>query len=323
MKKAFTSILSVALAVLTAFSLVFCFSSCGSTTVDPSDAVKLSFKSGSDFSYLQSLEGKTVTINGYLATSSPADGSFIFLMNLPYQSCPFCKPNTSQLSNTIEVYPAKGKSFGYTTSAVKVTGVLEVAESEDKPFTDDYGYEFAFKISNASYTILSAEELGDEMALWTKVAESGLVSDLYNMFNYVDFVCNWPNYWVNDYTDADGTTYPGYYLYASDALSFIKDEGQQYNYGYVKGYFESLIKRVQNLDPEKLSALVTIIEKSKAIADEALAALEAGNYTSTQQYVEKFNTTDYIFTFPTGEKLAAEFENVYTEFSDWLGGFEM
>ena len=34
--------------------------------------------------------------------------SFMFLMNLPYQSCPFCVPNTSQLSNTMEVYPKKG-----------------------------------------------------------------------------------------------------------------------------------------------------------------------------------------------------------------------
>lgn len=67
------------------------------------DATKLSFKAASGYDYLKSLDGQTVTISGYMATSSPVDGSFMFLMNLPYQSCPFCVPNTSQLSNTMEI----------------------------------------------------------------------------------------------------------------------------------------------------------------------------------------------------------------------------
>ena len=45
------------------------------------NAVKLSFKSAASYEYLQTLNNKQVTINGYMATSSPVDGSFIFLMN--------------------------------------------------------------------------------------------------------------------------------------------------------------------------------------------------------------------------------------------------
>ena len=73
--------------------------------VDPNgeNVTKLSFKAASGYDYLKTLDGTLVTISGYMATSSPVDGSFMFLMNLPYQSCPFCVPNTSQLSNTMEI----------------------------------------------------------------------------------------------------------------------------------------------------------------------------------------------------------------------------
>ena len=96
------------------------------------NVTKLSFKAASGYDYLKTLDGTLVTISGYMATSSPVDGSFMFLMNLPYQSCPFCVPNTSQLSNTMEIYPKKGESFSYTTQAIQVVGTLEVSESEDK-----------------------------------------------------------------------------------------------------------------------------------------------------------------------------------------------
>ena len=97
------------LCVMAAAVLLLCgvLTACGSK--DTGDPTKLSFKSALEYSYLKTLNGKQVTINGYLATSSPADGSFIFLMNMPFQSCPFCKPNTSQLSNTMEVYPKRGQ----------------------------------------------------------------------------------------------------------------------------------------------------------------------------------------------------------------------
>ena len=122
------------------------------------NAVKLSFKSAASFEYLQTLNNKEVTINGYMATSSPVNGSFIFLMNMPYQNCPFCKPNTSQLSNTIEVYPEAKEKFSYTTSAIKIVGTMVVAEDINKPFTDPCEYEFVFKIIKAYYRILKDDD---------------------------------------------------------------------------------------------------------------------------------------------------------------------
>ncbi|MBE6985735.1 MAG: hypothetical protein E7434_09070 [Ruminococcaceae bacterium] len=287
------------------------------------EIVKLSFKETSGYDYLKTLDGQTVTINGYMATSSPVDGSFMFLMNLPYQNCPFCVPNTSQLSNTIEVYPKASEAFDYTAQAIKVTGTLVVAPSEDEPFTDSYGYEFNYKITDADYTIIQSQELSEEMQLWQEIANSDIVSDIYKMYDYVNFLCTWNTYYVNTYTNENGEEVPGYYLYASDAEHYIYTDGAQWNYGYQEGYFEGLIERIEAVDGEAFSDLVANIEKANALAQKALAELENGNYTSEYQYVEMFDTEDYVYTLTNGEALSEEFKAVYQEFSDWLSSWEL
>ena len=310
---------AAAAAMLCALMLIL--SGCG--TAPDTGPAKLSFKSASGYDYLKGLNGKQVSINGYLATSSPADGSFIFLMNLPYQSCPFCKPNTSQLSNTMEVYPPKGKKFAYTTQAVTVTGTLQVAEDEGKPFTDLYGYEFNFKIVDAMYTIIRESELTEELALWQKVADSGVINDIYAMYDYLNFVTCWPDYYVNSGYDENGDYTPGYYLYASDALWFLQTDGAQWNYGYKKGYFDSIVRSIEKLDAKALSGLIENVRKAEALADRAVKELEDGKYTSEYRYVEEFGQEDHVFTLTNGEELARENEALWYEFSDWLGTWEM
>ena len=183
-------------------AMLCCFAGCEDKTAE--NATKLSFQAASGYDYLKTLDGTLVTISGYMATSSPVDGSFMFLMNLPYQSCPFCVPNTSQLSNTMEVYPMEGEPFAFTNQAIKVVGTLEVAENENEPFTDMYGYQFNFKIVDATYTIIQAEELSEDMALWQKIAQSDVVTDIYAMYDYVNFLCAWNTYYINSATDANG-----------------------------------------------------------------------------------------------------------------------
>jgi hypothetical protein len=200
-------------------------------------------------------------------------------MNLPYQSCPFCVPNTSQLSNTMEVYPKDGDAFGYTTQAIKVVGTLVVAEKEDEPFTDRYGYQFNYKIVDATYTIIQADELSADMALWQKIAESDVVSDIYGMYDYVNFLCAWNTYYVNSGTDENGNVVPGYYLYPTDALQFLTAEGAQYNYGYQEGYFDKIVKKIESVDPTAFEDLVANVRSAEALAKKALAELENENYT--------------------------------------------
>ena len=72
------------LCLLLVFSLSLGLIGCGGNSEDEKDAVKISFASAAGYDYLKTLNGKKVTINGYMATSSPVDGAFFFLMNLPY-----------------------------------------------------------------------------------------------------------------------------------------------------------------------------------------------------------------------------------------------
>lgn len=290
---------------------------------DNSTPTKLSFKSALEYSYLKSLDGKKVTINGYLATSSPADGSFIFLMNMPFQSCPFCKPNTSELSNTMEVYPKKGQKFDYVEQAVAVVGTLEVASDPDKPFTDLYGYEFNFKIVDAEYHILRDDEISAELAMWQKLSSTDVITQVYAMYDYVNFLCAWPTYYVSNWTDQDGNEQPGYFLYAEDAKNSIMTDGAQFNYGYADGYFDDIISDIRKVDAEAFEDLCANVEKAKALAERALAALENGDYTAEYQHVDQFGTDDFVYTLNNGEEFTAAMDELYLEFSNWLAGWEL
>ena len=310
----------IAVVLLAVVCVVCTLSGCDE---DDGEITKLSFKTASGYDYLKTLDGKTVTISGYMATSSPVDGSFIFLMNLPYQSCPFCVPNTSQLSNTMEIYPKKGESFSYTTQAIKVVGKLEVADDKNKPFTDLYGYEFNYKIVDATYTIIKADDLSADMALWQKIADTDVVSEIYKMYDYVNFLCKWPTYYVNNYTSESGEEIPGYYLYPSDAERYLYNDGAQYNYGYKEGYFDSIVSKIESVDKTAFADLVANIRKAESLAKKALAELENENYTSEYKYVEMFDKEDRVYKLNIGEELEKSMDGIYAEFSNWLGSWEM
>ena len=290
--------------------------SCG----DTGEYTNLTFKSALSYDYLESLDGENVSINGYLATSSPVDGSFIFLMNMPYQSCPFCVPNTTELSNTIEVYPKSGEKFSYTASAVKVKGELEVAP-EGEPFTDPYGYTFSFKIVNATYEVLTSEDMGANFGVWEKFSQSGVIDELYKMYDYVDFVCKWNEYFVNSYKDDKGQEHPGYYLWASDAKNYLEKGNMKY--GTAANYFSDLIAKVEAIDKEAFSALVTNIKEAEALSKIAYNKLYKGEYTKETKFVEKFGTTDDIYTINGGEELKAQLNKVFNGFQEWLGSWEL
>ena len=298
------------------------FSSCGGK--NSGDGIKLSFKSVAGYDYLKTIDGEKVTINGYIATSSPVDGSFIFLMNLPYQSCPFCVPNTTELSNTIEVYPAKGEDFtAFTNRAIKVVGTLVVAENKDEPFTDKYGYTFGFKIVDATYSIIKDSELSSDMAVWQKIADVGIVDEIYSMYNYLRFVCSWCEYVMKDSTDANGQLVPGYYISPDKLDLFLYSDGAQFNYGYKDGYFEGIIDKIEAVDKNAFSDLVENVKGAKSLADKALAEIEAGNYTSETKYDENFDRDMLKYSLNNGEELLSEWNTLYYEFSNWLGSWEL
>ena len=307
---------------LLATTVLGSFSSCGGKNSE--DGIKLSFKSAAAYDYLKTIDGEKVTINGYIATSSPVDGSFIFLMNLPYQSCPFCVPNTTELSNTIEVYPAKGEDFtAFTAQAIKVVGTLVVAENVDEPFTDKYGYTFNYKIVDATYTVIKAEDLSSDMAQWQKIAEAGVVDEVYRMYDYLNFVCSWYQYRVNDRKDAEGQTVPGFYISPDKLEMFLFTDGAQFNYGYKEGYFDGIIKKIEAIDKNAFSDLVENIKEAEKLAEKALSEIEEGNYTSKTEYDEDFGRDMEKYSLNKAEELSGEWERLYYDFAGWIGSWEL
>ena len=270
---------------------------------------KLSFADSASFATLLELDGKKVTITGYMATLSPLDGSYIYLMNMPYQSCPFCVPNTQQLANTLAVYAAKGGKFDFTDRPVKITGTLKVEK-----ITDDYGYEYNYRIIDARYEIVNLSEVSREYALYQSLAEDGVIADVNAMFDYLMFVCQWTEY-TGSYMDEDGQVY-SYYLYPGDVEMYLEDDGP---YGFAvqasADYFPSLIRRVEAVGGDELGDLTQIIADAQEAEAYARGELNAGNY-SYDEAADKYALTN-------DEALYARFQSVYAQFSAWLAKYEL
>lgn len=303
MKKVLCLILSV-MVIFTAFA------ACGNDKTDTISS-NLSFSAANKVKDMKALDGQEVSIIGYMSTLSPITGSFMYLMNLPYQSCPFCVPNTSQLSNTIACYAKNGDSFEFTDRAIKVVGTLEFGD-----YTDDYGYEYAYRIVDATYTEVDTSEMSEKMQLWQQLASTDVISDVYNMYEYVNFVCFWPTYTVEFESGKD-------YLYPSDALKFIEEDGAQFNYGYVEGYFDKMISTIKEVNAIEFNDLVENIQKAKSLAETALTALKNGEYTTKDEYSSAFGDGREQYIMNDSATFEKEMESIYSEFSAWLAEWEV
>ena len=298
--------------ILVSCLAVFVFASCGND--NGGDEIidnTLSFSQGNSVEAMQKLDGQQVNIIGYMSTLSPINGSFMYLMNLPYQSCPFCVPNTTQLSNTMAVYAKNGDSFGFTDRAIKVTGTLEFGD-----YTDEYGYEYGYRITDATYTEVDTSEMSDKMKLWQQLASTNVISDVYNMYEYVNFLCFWPTYTAEFESGKD-------YLYPTDAINFIETEGAQFNYGYAEGYFDSMIKTIEEVSTTDFITLVENIKKAKSLAERAFADLKAEEYATTPEYSGSFGDGRSQYKMNNADTYEKEMEAIYREFAEWLAEWEI
>lgn len=299
MKKLIILILLLALAVCA-------LSGCGGGRA--ADAQKLSFAESASIETIAALDGKPVTLTGYMATLSPLEGDYIYLMNLPYQSCPFCVPNTQQLANTMAVYAAKGTKFDYTDRPVRITGTMQLGD-----FSDDYGYVYNYRIVDARYETVDLSQVSADYALYQALAEDGVIADVNAMFDYLLFVCQWTEY-QGSYQDENGQTV-AYYLYPGDAENALSDA--QYGYGRQSAddYFPTLIDRVDAFDSDALDELSGILTDAAELERYARAQLADKAYAydaAADKYV--LNDSDALY---------ARFYDVYGRFSAWLTRYEL
>ena len=292
-----------------AVMLLTLFSSCGENEKEGSRM--LSFSEAQSVAEMQKLDGETVTIIGYMSTLSPISGKFMYLMNLPYQSCPFCVPNTTQLSNTMAVYAKSAKGFEFTDRAILVTGVLEFGD-----YTDEFGYEYSYRIKDATYEILNTEDMSEELKLWQQLAATDVIADIYMMFDYVNFLCYWPTYTVEFQEGRD-------YLYPEDALRYVETEGAQFYYGFEEGYFDSIRKRILAVDETAFSDLINVINDAEALAEKAYGELKAGNCTFTEEYSGEFGDGRMQYRITKADELEGDMDRIYTAFSVWIAGWEL
>lgn len=282
---------------------------CSGAAPGEEGATALKFTDAVSLETLTALDGKTVSIVGYMATLSPLSGKFLYLMNMPYQSCPFCVPNTTQLANTMAVYAPEGQTFGYTDQAIRVTGTLRIED-----YTDEYGYAYNYRIADASYEIVDLAALSEDYALWQSIASDGVVAEINSMFDYLHFLCQWTEY-QSGYTDDDGSEVV-YFLYPGDVEMYLQDTGP---YGYAQeageDYFPGLIERIRAISANDLEDLVTIVESAQQVAATALSELRAGNYT--------YDSAADKYALQKNEELYNAWYDAYSQFALWLAKWEI
>ena len=282
---------------------------CGGKQASSGEVTKLSFADSASLDTLKALDGKSVTITGYMATLSPLSGEYIYLMNMPYQSCPFCVPNTNQLANTMAVYAPSGSKFEFTDRPVQINGTLRVQDR-----VDEYGYSYNYFIEDASYTVVDLSSVSQDYALYQSLAEDGVIADVNAMFDYLMFVCQWTEY-MSSYIDENGAEI-SYYLYPGDVSNILADDGP---YGYAAqasaDYFPGLTARVNAVSATGLNELTDIIASAQTVEQYARSELESGNYT--------YDEAADKYTLTNDEELYNRFYEVYLAFSNWLAQYEL
>ncbi len=295
-------------AIILTLALTLCLTACGGTDKG-TDVTSIGFSDAMSFESIEKLDGQTVSVIGYMATISPISGKYMYLMNMPYQSCPFCLPNTTQLSNTMAVYAPDGKTFNYTDQAIRITGTMIIED-----VVDEFGYSYNYRIADASYEIVDLSEVSEEYALWQAIAADGIVTELNAMFDYLYFLCQWTEY-QGSYIDESGNTVE-FFMYPGDVIYYLEDDSA-YGYAakYADSYFPSLISRIRAISSDELEDLVAIVESAQTQADIALAELNNGKYT--------YDGITDKYTLNNGDTLYEQFYDVYYQFSVWLMRWEL
>ncbi|MBR3503268.1 MAG: hypothetical protein IKO07_03365 [Clostridia bacterium] len=282
---------------------------CSGTSASTGEPTSLSFSGAASIETIQALNGKTVTIVGYMATLSPISGKYMYLMNMPYQSCPFCVPNTAQLSNTMAVYAPSGKTFQFTDQAVRITGRMETGD-----FTDEFGYTYNYRIADAACEEVDLATVSENYKLWQAIASDGIVAEVNAMFDYLHFICCWPTYSAS-YVDDDGNEV-SFFLYAGDVAQYLADDSV---YGYADkaadDYFPGLVARARAISETELNDLIAIINDAKSVETYAMSELDNGNYT--------YDEAADQFSLNNQDDLYNRWLEVYTRFSEWLAKWEL
>lgn len=188
----------------------------------------LKFKNTNSNEYVNSLNGKQVSITGYLSTLSPLNGQFAYLMNMPYQNCPFCVPGTSEITNTLAIFAGNKDKIKFTDQPVTVVGTLETGN-----FTDEFGYQYGVRLNNVSVNKADVDKLADTVKKYNLLAENGVVENIYNSIMTADMSVFYNYYRLEK---------PGKVV--MEGINATKSSVESYN---SKGDYNNLVKVMNDL----------------------------------------------------------------------------
>ena len=80
---------------------------------------------------VKALDGKTVSVRGFMAPPLKAEAKFFVLSEIPMALCPFCSSDADWPSNIVVVYIDEKTTFVPPSKLIEVTGTLEVGSWTD------------------------------------------------------------------------------------------------------------------------------------------------------------------------------------------------
>ena len=214
------------------------------------------------FSDLVSLEAlkeynnKKVTAIGYLSPITSYDGSFGYLMNLPYQTCPYCLPSDTKITNTIAIFAKNGKQLEFTEAAIMVSGILKL-----EPYTDEYGYSYNYRIVDVTMEEADTSELGEKITLYNKLAEKEILPRLMETLYSVDDNVYYDEYIANGYN------------YEREIVDFTD--------------LDLVIKDLETFNEEDVKILVNTATKLKEIGTETNNLIEEKDFDRIAEYKDR------------------------------------
>lgn len=246
-----------AVSLISTIVMVVALGGCSSTKLQEVEGVtQLRFKDTIETSELKKIDSKTVSMIGFMSTSTPLKGEYTYLMNMPYQNCAFCVPNTDSLVNTIAVYAPEGKRFEFTDVPVKVTGTLEFAHT-----TDSMGYSYEYRIKDAKLEPADLSELEEDIKIYTALINQGFAESMEDIFTTIYKTIN---YEKKDIKAEE--------LQVLDT-NLTKD---------VKAMFE-------NLDKSNYEEMISMTESIDKLITDINKDIESENYDNLGQYNNKEN----------------------------------
>lgn len=96
---------------------------------------------------VKSLDGKEVTIRGFMAPPLKVEAAFFVLTREPVSLCPFCQSDSDWPDNILVVYLGEGSEFVQNNAVIEVRGRLEVGSWRDA----ETGFLSMLRLRDASF----------------------------------------------------------------------------------------------------------------------------------------------------------------------------